>query len=70
MCETAGLLSPALIQSIVDEVGAERVLIGSNGPNTPIELPGLMVNKYMNKLSSSEKALITGGNFERILGLN
>ena len=29
-----------------------------------------MVNKYMNKLNGEEKALITGGNFERILGLD
>ncbi len=70
VCETAGLLTPAIIQGIVDEVGAERVLIGSNGPNSPIELPGLMVNKYMNKLNAEEKALITGRNFERILGLD
>ena len=70
VAETAGVLNPALIQGIVDEAGADRVLIGSNGPNTPIELPALMVNKYMNKLSSEEKSLITGGNFERILGLD
>ncbi len=70
VAETAGLLTPAIIQGIVDEVGAQRVLIGSNGPNTPIELPALMVNKYMNKLNPEEKALITGGNFERILRLD
>jgi predicted TIM-barrel fold metal-dependent hydrolase len=55
---------------IVDEVGATRVLMGSNGPNTPIDLPHIMINKYMNKLTDEEKALITGGNFERILGLS
>ena len=70
VCETAGLLTPSKIQAIVDEVGATRVLVGSNGPNTPIELPHVMVNKYMNKLTDAEKALITGGNFERILGLS
>jgi predicted TIM-barrel fold metal-dependent hydrolase len=70
VCETAGILTPSKIQAIVDEVGATRVLMGSNGPNTPIDLPHIMINKYMNKLTDEEKALITGGNFERILGLN
>ena len=67
--ETAGVLSPILIQNIVNEVGAEQVLMGSNGPNTPIELPHILINNHMNKLSQSEKALITGGNFERIFNL-
>ena len=58
-----------LIQKIVNEVGAEQVLMGSNGPNTPIELPHILINNHMNKLSQSEKALITGGNFERIFNL-
>ncbi len=70
VCETAGVMSPSKIQGIVDEVGAERVLMGTNGPNTPIELPHIMINRHMNKLTAPEKALITGGNFERVLGLN
>lgn len=68
--ETAGMFGPALLQGIIDEVGATRVMIGSNGPNSPIELPHVMVNKYMNKLSPEEKALVVGGNFRRVLRLD
>lgn len=65
--ETAGVFHPIFLQNVIDEVGASRVMIGSNGPNSPIELPHVMVNKYMNKLTPEDKALITGGNFRRVL---
>lgn len=68
--ETAGVFLPIFLQGVVDAVGASRVLIGSNGPNSPIELPHVMVNKYMNKLSDDDKALIVGGNLMRVLKKN
>ena len=67
--ETAGVFKPEFIQTTIDKVGAERVLMGSNGPYSPIELPRIMVQKHMNRLSDGEKALVTGGNFERIFKL-
>jgi predicted TIM-barrel fold metal-dependent hydrolase len=68
--ETAGVFLPALLQGVIDEVGPTRVMIGSNGPNSPIELPHVMVNKYMNRLSPHDKALVVGGNFRRVLRLD
>ncbi len=68
--ETAGLFSPAAIQEIIDEVGADRIMIGSNGPNSPIDLPYIMVNKHMNKLTDQEKALVVGGNFRKAIRLD
>lgn len=68
--ETAGMFLPILLQNVIDEVGATRILIGSNGPNSAIELPHVMVSKYMNKLTPEQKALITGGNFRRVLKLD
>jgi predicted TIM-barrel fold metal-dependent hydrolase len=67
--ETAGVFKPQFIQDVIDVVGAERVLMGSNGPYAPIELPRIMIQKHMNRLSAEEKALVTGGNFERIFDL-
>ena len=68
--ETAGVFKAEFIQDVVDQVGAERVLMGSNGPNSPIELPKVMIGKHMNKLTDDEKFLILGGNFARIFGLD
>ncbi len=68
--ETAGVFKEEYIQDVVDEIGAERVLMGSNGPNSPIELPKVMIAKHMNKLTGGQKDAILGGNFARVFGLN
>ena len=68
--ETAGVFKAEFIQDVVDQLGADRVLMGSNGPNSPIELPKVMIGKHMNKLTDDEKSLILGGNFARIFGLD
>ena len=68
--ETAGVFKAEFIQDAVDQLGADRVLMGSNGPNSPIELPKVMIGKHMNKLTDDEKSLILGGNFARIFGLD
>jgi len=67
--ESAGVLNCKFIQDVVDAVGAERVLMGSNGPYCPPDLARVMFQKHMNKLSDDEKALITGGNLARLLKL-
>ena len=68
--ETAGVFKCEYIQDVIDQVGADRVLMGSNGPNSPIELPKVMFAKHMNKLTDDEKSLVLGGNFARIFGLD
>ncbi len=68
--ETAGVFKPEFIQTVIDSVGAERVLMGSNGPYMPVEIVRIMIQKNMNRLSDGEKALVTGGDFERIFKLN
>ncbi len=70
VAETAGVFKAEFIQDVVDQVGAHRILMGSNGPNSPIELPKVMIGKHMNKLSQDQKDKILGGNFARIFGLN
>ena len=65
--ETAGLLIPGMVQAVVDEIGADRVLMGSNGPGMPIELPPIMIGKYMGRLSDEQKNAIMGGNLLRVL---
>ena len=67
--ETAGVFVPAMVQDVVDQVGAERVLMGSNGPYSPIELPPVMIERHMGRLSEADKAAITGGNLARVLKL-
>jgi len=67
--ECAGVLKCAYIQDVVDQVGAERVLLGSNGPYVPIELPVVMIRDYMGLLSTEQKDAILGGNLSRVLKL-
>ena len=65
--ETAGVLKCSYIQDVVDEIGADRVLMGSNGPNIPIDLPLVMIRDYMGLLSDEQKNAIMGENFLRVL---
>ena len=65
--ERAGVLKCAYIQDVVDEIGAERVLMGSNGPYVPIELPVVMIRDYMGLLSGEQKNAILGENLLRVL---
>ncbi|MSQ34884.1 MAG: hypothetical protein EXR57_03580 [Dehalococcoidia bacterium] len=65
VCETAGVFNPFIVQGIIDATSADRVLLGSNGPNSPIEIARLFVQKYLGKLTPAEKAKVAGGNFER-----
>ena len=65
--ETAGVFHCKFIQDVIDEIGAERVLMGGNGPYQPIELPRIMFEKHMNKLSKREKELVVGKNLLRVL---
>jgi predicted TIM-barrel fold metal-dependent hydrolase len=67
--ETAGVFNSKFIQDTVDAIGAERVLMGSNGPYSPIELPKIMVLKHLNKLTREQKDMIVGGNLARTLKL-
>ena len=68
--ETAGVFLPSLVQDVVDHVGAERVLMGSNGPYSPIALPPVMIGRHMGRLSEADKAAIMGGNLVRLLRID
>ena len=65
--ETAGVLRCSFIQDVVDEIGADRVLLGSNGPYTPIDVPVIMIRDYMGLLSDEQKRAILGENLLRVL---
>jgi hypothetical protein len=58
---------PRYIERIASNVGAERLIFGSNAP-AGIPRIGLMVLDYTN-LSEEEKDLARGGNLMRLLGL-
>lgn len=65
VCETAGVFNPYIVQGIIDATSADRVLMGSNGPNSPVEIARLFVQNHLGKLTQEEKAKVAGGNFER-----
>ncbi|MBM3957533.1 MAG: amidohydrolase family protein, partial [Gemmatimonadetes bacterium] len=65
--ETAGVLKCSFIQDVVDRVGADRVLMGSNCPYVPMALPPVMIRDYMGRLSDEQKQAIMGGNLLRVL---
>ncbi len=69
MVETAGVYRPYLIQELVNAIGAERVMIGSNAPYIPLECGIITVRQYCRLLKEREKDLILGGNISRLLGL-
>ena len=67
--ESASVFRRVVIQATVDAVGAERMLMGSNGPYSPTEMGPMMFRDYMDSLDMKQKGDILGGNFVRILGL-
>ena len=67
IAETGGVFLSKFIQDVVDAAGAERVLMGSNSPYAPIELPKIMFARHLNKLTAPEKELVMGGNLKRVL---
>jgi uncharacterized protein len=67
--ETAGVYRPLQITNTVKALGAERVLLGSNGPYIPLQLGSIAIGQYCGNLTQREKDLILGGNAVRILKL-
>jgi len=67
--ETGSVLLSKFIQDTIEAVGVDRVLMGSNAPYMPIELPKIMILKNLNKLNQREKELVAGGNLARLLKL-
>lgn len=65
--ETAGVFNLKYIQDVVDAVGADRVLMGSNGPYQPPELIKVLIDRHMQRLTRSQKDAILGGNLARLL---
>ncbi len=67
--ESAAVFIPSFIQGVVDAVGADRVLMGSNAPYSPIELPRVMISKHVGLLSDAQKEAVMGRNLLRVLGI-
>jgi len=67
--ETGSVFLSKFIQDTIEAVGVERVLMGSNAPYMPIELPKVMILKHLNKLGQREKEMVAGGNLARLLNL-
>ena len=65
--ETAGVYRPLQITQTVNALGAERVVLGSNGPYIPLQLGAIVIEKYCGNLSRRDKDLILGENAVRIL---
>ncbi|RME44521.1 MAG: amidohydrolase [Deltaproteobacteria bacterium] len=63
--ETSAMPYPAMIRKAVDTIGPERVIFASDGPGCD---PRLELDKIeIAGLSEEEKALVLGGNIERLL---
>ncbi len=67
--ESAGVFNNKYIQDVVDAVGADRVLMGSNGPYQPPELARVLFDRHMHRLTRGQKDAILGGNLARVLRL-
>lgn len=65
--ETAGVMPPS-IRRMVREIGAERVMYGSNGPYQRMEMVVEFIRKYSN-LSEEEARLVLGDNLARVMNL-
>ena len=70
VAESASVFRRVVIQETIDAVGAERLLMGTNGPYSPIEMGPMMFRDYMGSLSAEQSSAILGGNLMRILGVN
>jgi predicted TIM-barrel fold metal-dependent hydrolase len=65
---TIAAAEPSFVAAAINEVGAERVIFGSNYPNV---YPDLMVESLRRANFGAEaEALILGGNLARLLGIN
>lgn len=67
--ESASVFRLDVIQRAVVSGGAQRVLMGSNSPYSPLGLAPRMIRDCMPALSSEEKEAILGKNLARLLGL-
>ncbi len=68
--ESASVFRRVVIRRTVETVGADRVLMGSNSPYSPLELAVPMFGEHMPFLSENQRAAILGGNLMRILGMD
>lgn len=67
--ESASVFRRVIIQNVVDKIGTDRILMGTNGPYSPIAFGPLMFRDFMPSLSIRQRTDILGGNLEKILGL-
>ena len=67
--ESASMFRRVVNQETLDAVGAERILMGTNGPYSPIEMGPMMFRDYMGSLNAEQSSAILGRNLMRILGM-
>ena len=67
--DTSGMFRPHVIQDLVDSVGADRVLMGSNAPHMPMEFARLLIEEHCPRLTDAQREAILGGSALRYLGL-
>ncbi len=66
--ESASVFRRIVVQRTVEAVGAQRILMGSNSPYSPLELAPPMFQHHMPALSQTERDAILGSNFIHLLG--
>ena len=67
--ESASVFRRVVIQETINAIGADRVLMGTNGPYSPVEMGPMMFRDYMGSLTDDQVSAILGGNFMRVLKL-
>lgn len=65
--ELSGLLAPGTIKAVVDGVGAERLLFGTNAPSFPIA--SALDTLHFAGLTDTQRSQVLGANARRILSL-
>lgn len=66
--ELSGLLAPGAIKAVVDGVGSERLLFGTNAPSFPIA--SALDTLHFAGLTDVQRSQILGANARRILSLS
>lgn len=65
--ESASVFRRVVIQDTISAIGADRVLMGTNGPYSPIEMGPMMFRDFMGSLDEGQISAILGGNLMRVL---
>jgi hypothetical protein len=64
--ETHGIIVPSGLKFLVDQIGAERIIFGSDAPRS--SLAGALRYLMESGLSDQDREKVLGGNIKRLLG--